>query len=268
MPIQMNWNDPYGGQYYDRGDGQFGSMVGANGKQAGAQYGQGYVGSGTHWESNPQLQAEYNQAKQAAQADNQLMSRVGPAIAQTDQANTMQARGNQEQALGMMRNAAMGNGPSVAQAQTYGNMGGGIAAMNAASQGRGANVAGQMGTGSQNMSGMAMQGANARSQEQAGLMGQYGKAAAGLNASDIGQYGMDLEQMNRARGLANQQAMLNANTAFGQNQMDMNQNLAKQAYLQGSNQLNQQAKNQATQQMFSGIGTGLGLMATTAALAA
>lgn len=257
MPVQVNWSDPYAGY---------------NGPQSGwGHQGYGGVDAKGHPTANGSgayLQQEQQQAQNAAKQDNQLMSRIGPAISQTDQGNQMQSRAAQEQALGMMRNAAQGNGPSVAQAQTYGNMGGGIAAMNAAAQGRGANVGGQIASGAQGMSTMSNQGAMGRSQEQNGLMNQYGKAAAGLNASDIGQYGMDLEQLNRARGLANQQAMLNANTTFGQNNLDMNQNLAKQAYLQQSGQLQRAAQNQATNQLIGGIGTGLGLMATTAALAA
>jgi hypothetical protein len=194
-----------------------------------------------------------------------ILGRNSPGIAQTDQGGIMNARAQQEQALGMMQQSAMGNGPSVAQAQTYGNMGANIASMNAASQGRGG-PAQAMSTGANAMNNTAMQGGMARSNEQAGLMSMYGQNAAGLNANDVTQYGTDLQQMSRARDIATQQGIMNAQTVYGMNQQQESADLAKQSFQQQGHILDDQARQQAVNNTITGIGIGASVLGTGAAI--
>lgn len=213
--------------------------------------------------TNGNTAAEQSQLAAMQNFDSSINNRAAPGVAQSDQGGIMNARAQQEQALGLMQRSAMGQGPSVAQAQTYGQMGSGIAAMNAAGQSRGG-PAQAMGIGGSSLNSMSAQGGQARAQEQAGLMNMYGKNAAGLNQADVGQYGMDLKQLGDTRGIGDQQSVLNAQTVYGANQQDMTGQLARQSFLQQSGQLDQQARDAAVANMESGAAVGVGLMALPA----
>lgn len=201
-------------------------------------------------------------AKRAVMVGNksaQLMGRAAPQLVAGDTSGLTQARNNQEQSLGLMRNAAMGQVPSIAQAQTYGAMGSNIAAMNAASQGGPA--AGAMNQGAGIMNNTAGQGAMARSGEQAWYMSQYGQATGGLQKNDIGQYGSDTEQYLRGLGLGTQQGILNANTVFGLQGQEMQNEIGHAAAAQQAQAQNQQQKNQDVQQGLTTAGTVVGAAA-------
>lgn len=156
-----------------------------------------------------QEDARFNRLNQYSQG---LMGRGAPTMGVNAEgvANNAQDRSMQNGAVDMQRKYAMGQGPSVAQAQTFGALGSGAAAMNVASQG--GHAAGAMAAGAPGMQSTAMQGGIARSKEQNGLMNAYGEGTNTLRKGDVGQYSQDMSQGIRSQGLSNDQNMLNAQT--------------------------------------------------------
>ncbi len=125
----------------------------------------------------------------------------------------MDDRGAQQNALGMMQNAAMGNGPSVAQIQQQQGMNNAMASqLSLAAGARGASGLAQAGyTAAGNVAGLqgqaATQGGMLRAGEMAHAMDAYGGMASGIRGQDMNQ---------RSQDLATAQA-LDARTQFGAN---------------------------------------------------
>jgi len=215
--------------------------------------------NGEGWIFDPDPGQDQKQGEKIAGFDQSLYNRQGPSLTAQDASQLAAARGQQTNALGLMQNYASGNGPSVSEAQTYGNLGSNIAAMNAASQGP-SGPANAMATGYGAGVRASFAGAGQRSQEQAGLMQAYGQGAGKLGASDIAQFGTDTQQLGRAGQLAAQQGILNAQTIFGVNQQEANNQEALAAYQQGLWQQQQQQKSQQMGMEMQAINAGMGAM--------
>lgn len=202
--------------------------------------------------TNPFLNPEYtsgsgtDRANMVAAEGSYLMGRKGPQLTAQDTTGLQNARANQQSSLGLMQQAAMGQAPSIAQAQTYGAMGNNIAAMNAASQGRGG-AAQAMAQGGGLMNNTAMQGAMSRSNEQAGYLNQYGQNTASLRGNDISQYGADTQQYLRGLGLSSQQGILNAQTNMQMQQQEMQNEINAASMRQAVAQQWQQKRNNDNQ---------------------
>ncbi len=135
------------------------------------------------------------------------------------------ARAAMQPTMAQLQGAAMGQGPSVAQAQ-------GLMAQQAAQQQalgaigaqRGGTGAGgmqaAMGAGTAGMQGANMQFAGARQQEQLGAMQQYQQALVQQRASDLKAYGLDDAHAYAQAQLEQQQNELNTQIAQAKQKRD------------------------------------------------
>jgi hypothetical protein len=149
--------------------------------------------------SGSSLAYEWGGRRGGAQADvdraRGLAGRVdGRAPVQADMANSMQSRGSQLDALGMYRSAALGQGPSAAQAQFQQgldrSMQGNLAMANSARGGSLALAQGRL-SAMTNNSGMlassAAQAAQLRAQEQQAGMAGYAGLGSSIRTQDTGE---------------------------------------------------------------------------------
>lgn len=168
-----------------------------------------------------------------------------------DPTQSNQARGSQQDATSMLRNQAMGLGPSVAQAQMNNGLSQGLANLHSLSSSRG--YSGGLGERNLLNAGASLQGqlagqaGIARATEQVGALGAYGQQTNAVRGQDISQQNgmaqtqlgnanVRLQGLNGASQLAQRQAGLNAD--YDQNRVQSGYNNA----LLYNNQNNQQSQ--------------------------
>lgn len=137
---------------------------------------------------------------------------------------TNDSRNLQLGALEQQRQAALGNGPSLAQVQNQHAMGQGFSGLGAQMGAGGGNLLAQrqaMLGGNQMLGQAAQQGAGARGQEIYGAMGQYGQGAAGLRQGDVGAQHAAMTQIAAQRALQLNQAKANTGLVQGYEDLDM-----------------------------------------------
>jgi hypothetical protein len=235
------------------------------------------------------LAYEWGGRQGGAQADvdraRGLAGRVdGRAPVQADMANSMQSRGSQLDALGMYRSAALGQGPSAAQAQFQQgldrSMQGNMAMANSARGGSLALAQGRL-SAMTNNSGMlassAAQAAQLRAQEQQAGMAGYAGLGSSIRTQDTGEamgnanLALGSRNANDARAMGYEQLA---------NQTNAQQLAAQQGRIQGllgangitvgaqTANANLQAQNQANSESNTRnwIATGAGVVGAGAAL--
>ncbi len=170
-----------------------------------------------------------------------------------------QARGSQQDALGMMRDAAMGNAPSVAQLQQQRGMQDAMSSQLALAAGaRGASGLAQAGYNAAGnvaalQRGGAMDASMLRANEMANARGAYGQMGTAMRGQDLGFYGQasNNAQSNGQLGLGYRQLGLQGQLGFenlGQGVAGSQMN--GQMGLYGANDANfnaQQARNNQSQ---------------------
>lgn len=171
--------------------------------------------------------------------------------AQADRANSLQARGQQVDALGLQQQAAAGNAPS--RAAIMGNQMAGQSlettlGAGAGARGLGAAAAQSMamrGQGAMQLGGM-QQMAGLRSQEMQDARGQYMAGASGIRAGDYANQAMSQQQAEAQAQSENAQRRLNQGAQMGYEQAGLN---VEQAQLDASTRLAaaQNAENAAQQ---------------------
>lgn len=155
--------------------------------------------------------------------DPNMMPQFGEAAAGGMEAMNA-ARGQQNEALGLMRGAAMGQAPSEAEAMmAAANQQNVVNQMGMAAQGRGGNLAGQArqasAMGAASAMGTANQAAALRAQEMAAARNAYGSMSSGMADQGMQQYmgsmGMSADYGLGQRGLDLQQRQGNRDFGLG-----------------------------------------------------
>lgn len=205
----------------------------------------------------------YAQGMNAAQGRNSIGQGMGGASQyglggyqqdyQNAQGNAAQARGSQQDALGLMQSAAQGNQPSVAQMQMQAGTEDSIKAqMAAANSARGGGAAEALAQrNAQNNAAQAQQTnvfntGMERAQEMAQARGQYGEMAGSMRGQDLASQQQAMAGQQMAYNTAQAQAQLGlANTAQNDTMSLGMGGLGNQA---AGAQLNADTANQALQQ--------------------
>ncbi len=165
----------------------------------------------------------------------------------------MDSRGSQTDALGMMRSAALGNAPSVAQLQQQQGIQSALGSQMALAAGaRGASGLAQAGyNAAGNTASLQRQGvadnSMLRASEMANARGAYGQMASGIRSGDMQQRGQDFQALSlmdqRSHYLADlamRQRGLNQQGQMGYEQLGFNVNQAQLGAGMGLAGLNQQ----------------------------
>lgn len=189
-------------------------------------------------------------------------SRQGPQLqtANADQARAlaMQGRGDQQAAMGLSRQAALGNAPSVAAIQQQQGLDQAMRnqyALAGSARGPGA-LANAQYNAAQNAGAMAQQGVNQaaslRASEMAQARNDYASQASGIRSADVGQQQADFSQANAQAQLEAGQRALNDQYSLGQYQ---NEQAVRDAGLKAAMamQAQQSANQQAADQINAGV---------------
>jgi hypothetical protein len=199
---------------------------------------------------------------------NAAIQQRAPTLADYAQAN--RARGSQTDALGMYRNAALGQGPSAAQAQLQQGLDRGLASnlalANSARGGALALAQGRLAATGQNANmvvGNAAQAAQLRAQEQQQGLAGYAGLAGQLRGQDVNAAQFNAEMALRSRGLNDTTGLAYETLGQGVQGMQMQGALSREAAISGNvaqqQQYAAQIKAQAdadsarAQQMASGV---------------
>ncbi len=260
-PINQN------AQYHDPG----GAYVGGS-KGAGAEIKQSFLDGE---KLNDGLQASNLGAMQGSianmKADRAPIEQNGALLSRE-----ADARVQQGQSLDLQRDAAMGNAPSAAAAQTTMGMNdamGGQAGASGAARGLSA-LSGVQGTGAQGMgmqgSSLALQGGMGRSQEMGQNIGMYGSSAGDMRSGDLGRLDASSKFAIAGQGINDDWKIGNANLAGKQGQLGAALGTADDAWFGASQEPDkrQMAMNQEMKAVQAGANTDAAQAARAAANAA
>ena len=189
-----------------------------------------------------------------------------------DRANAASARGQQQDALGLARSAALGNQPSAAElAMQRGVAQGMQAQLSAAAGARGGALAGAaaqrgaMETGARMQADAIGQGATLRAQEMERARDQYAQQAGAIRAGDYTGAGQASDFAYRQAGLQEQQNALNAQTqlayekmAQGEGQFGAQTDLQQQAFDADQRQKNRERQDKWIDRGLGGVSAILG----------
>lgn len=207
----------------------------ANGKYVGSGGGgaiDGYDPADPRTWANKQKKDAQNAAKAAADAinarNNSILGRPTPSLTDTSAYHDQiaAARANQLASLGLLKNSAMGQGPSYANAQAAIALGQGINAMHAP-QGNALAQRNAMLAGGGALGNLGAQGAMARGTEMGNAMQAYGTGAQAIRGGDLAGQQAAAQQYGRQQQLALQGARANQGLVQGLEGLDMDKALAQ-----------------------------------------